>query len=384
MDNHTENSFPESYTQYCLLPHPIGGNVKIINTISVLFLLILCGCSHIGPQTVARDRFDYNSAIADSWKEQTLLNIVKLRYLDMPLFVEVASVVSGYTLEGSVDLGGTVSSEKAVQGDFVSLGTSGKYTDRPTITYAPITGEKFNKSFMTPIPPKALLFLMQSGWPVELIFPIVVEAINGLRNQKAIGQRGYKGDVDFYRFIRQMQKIQDSGNVSMRVVKDEKDKETTLVFFYRQNLPIEIDQALDELENILHLKPNSREFKISYGLIPETNQEIALQTRSMLQIMVALAKQIDVPATHVAEGRTFSSPEFIKSVENNEGRLIKVHTSSAKPDNSFVSVPYKDYWFWIDDRDLGSKRTFTFIMVLFSLTESGGKGGLPLVTIPAG
>ncbi|MEA3232552.1 MAG: hypothetical protein U9Q05_12435, partial [Thermodesulfobacteriota bacterium] len=110
--------------------------------LTAVVLIFLTGCSHIGPKTVPRDRFDYNTAIADSWKEQTLLNIVKLRYADMPLFVEVASVVSGYTLESSVNLGGTVSSENAIQGDFLAFGTSGKYTDRPTITYAPITGEK--------------------------------------------------------------------------------------------------------------------------------------------------------------------------------------------------------------------------------------------------
>ena len=63
--------------------------------ISLVAILCLTGCMHIGPQTVPRDRFDYNSAIADSWKQQTLLNIVKLRYADMPLFVEVASVVRG-------------------------------------------------------------------------------------------------------------------------------------------------------------------------------------------------------------------------------------------------------------------------------------------------
>lgn len=71
----------------------------------VMTSVLLSACTSIGSQTIARDRFDYNTAIADSWKEQTLLNIVKLRYADMPLFVEVASVVNGYTLEGSVNLG---------------------------------------------------------------------------------------------------------------------------------------------------------------------------------------------------------------------------------------------------------------------------------------
>jgi len=99
----------------------------------VLASLVIAGCTNIGPGTVPRDRFDYNTAISDSWKEQTLLNIVKIRYADMPLFVDVASIVSGYTLEGSVQLGGTVSGSSAVQGDFLNLGTQGKYTDRTTI-----------------------------------------------------------------------------------------------------------------------------------------------------------------------------------------------------------------------------------------------------------
>ncbi len=132
----------------------------VLRIITALILLI--GCSHIGPDTVPRDRFDYNTSIADSWKEQALLNIVRLRYADMAMFVDVASVASGYTLTGSVNLNGTVSSEEAIQGDLLALGTTGQYTDRPTITYSPISGGKFTKNFMTPIPPQLLLFLIES------------------------------------------------------------------------------------------------------------------------------------------------------------------------------------------------------------------------------
>jgi hypothetical protein len=58
----------------------------------VLAIAIMAvGCQTIGPGSVQRDRLDYAGAIADSWKEQALLNIVKLRYFDTPMFLDVAS-----------------------------------------------------------------------------------------------------------------------------------------------------------------------------------------------------------------------------------------------------------------------------------------------------
>ena len=359
---------------------------RLINIIgnAAIAVALLAGCSNIGPKTVVRDRFNYNTAITNSWKEQTLLNIVRLRYADMPLFVDVASVVSGYTLEGSVNFGGTATSASSGLGDFLSLGTAGKFTDRPTITYAPITGQKFNKSFMTPIKPRVILFLMQSGWPIDMIFPLTVDAVNGLRSRVSAGSSQRAGDPEFYRVISLLRKIQKSGAVGMRIVKEGDQKETTVMLFHQKSMSPEIEAALQEVNELLGLKPGGQEVTTTYGLLPRSDREIAMLTRSMLQIMVALAIQIHVPSRHVSEGRTVPSLAAPDSAEEKAGQLINIISSVDKPENAYAAVSYQGHWFWIDDRDFKSKRTFTFLMILFSTTEGGSKEGLPLVTIPAG
>jgi hypothetical protein len=46
-------------------------------------------------------------------------------------------------------------------------------------------------------------------------------------------------------------------------------------------------------------------------------------------------------------------------------------------------VRYRDRWYWIDDTDIASKRIFTFLMILFSLAETGQGVAAPVVTVPS-
>jgi hypothetical protein len=357
---------------------------KFHQVIALISLLLIAGCSHIGPQTIPRDRFDYNNAISHSWKEQTLLNIVKVRYADMPLFVEVSSIVSGYTLEHSGVLGATASLGPGSSGDSLALGGASKFTDRPTITYVPITGTHFNQTFMHPIPPDAILFLMQSGWPVDLIFPLTVDGINGYRSQVVAGTSTRSGDVGYYRIIELLREVQKSGATGMRIDQQGDGQESTVLLFYKKVLSPELQATLSEVNSLLGLKDGLHEAKVNYGLIAKDNTEIAMLTRSMLHIMITLATLIDVPPEHVADGRTPPSTPLMTSSDGQPKRLFKVSYSVEKPENAFVSVKYKNYWYWIDDRDFSSKRTFTFLMILFSMAEKGGNQKLPLVTIPSG
>src|SRR5512137_3033631 len=148
------------------------------------FCVLLCACHSVGPGSVARDRFDYSGSISESWKRQTLLNIVKLRYLDPPIFVDVGQIVAGYSLETSGNLGGQLSSAGAIQGNSLAFGGAAKFTDRPTVTYTPLTGDKFVKALMTPLPPQSVFSTIESGWPADAMLFATVSRLNGLRNQE--------------------------------------------------------------------------------------------------------------------------------------------------------------------------------------------------------
>src|SRR4029077_1508148 len=68
----------------------------------LLSLLAVTGCESMGPGSVTRDRFDYSGAVGESWKTQMLLNLVKMRYGDIPVFMDVGQVVAGYSIQRSL------------------------------------------------------------------------------------------------------------------------------------------------------------------------------------------------------------------------------------------------------------------------------------------
>ena len=61
------------------------------------------GCAtRLGPQTIPGARFNYNDKIARSQNDQLLLNLVRLKYRDTLVFLDVGTVIAQYTLAGQV------------------------------------------------------------------------------------------------------------------------------------------------------------------------------------------------------------------------------------------------------------------------------------------
>jgi hypothetical protein len=353
----------------------------VATSLTLAAALLFTGCAHLGPKTVAVDRFDYSSAIADSWKQQTLLNIVKLRYMDLPVFVDVSSVVAGYSMQTGVSVNGTLSSDKAIQGNFLAAGGQAIYTDRPTITYTPLTGQAFLRGLMTPIEPKNIFFMLQSGYAADFVLGMTVESLNGLHNRSATAGAVREADPEFVRVLQLLREVQEAGAVGMRVEENKDKTETAVMFFRRDNLTPEIADKLGEIKRLLKLPEGQQQFNLVYSPVLGATNELTVGSRSMVQIMQAMASYADVPESDVKDGRATPSLQSTNSVVNSDP--VEIKCSKNKPADAFAAVHYRDQWFWVDDRDWRTKRAFTAIMFLFTLAETGGDEKLPLITIPA-
>ena len=347
-------------------------------------LTVLPGCG-FGPPTIGRDRLDYETALTVSWQRQMLNNIVKLRYGDTPVFLEIGSVINQYELESMVNVNGPAWSP--AQNQVGIFGGSARYADRPTITYSPIMGDKFAKSLLTPIPPSTVMSLVQSGWPVSYVFPITVSAINGINNRSYTHFMGRKEDPQFMPLLERLRRLQLSPAVSMRLMPQKGEgepTESTMLLLGGRVMNDAVKEDLKSVFETLGLNPKATQINLVYGLLPANDQEIALQTRSVIEIFGELAGGIEVPDVHVAEQRVRATRYGKGSPEGELEPLMKVHSSAERPDAPFISVRYRDHWFWVDDRDMTSKFMFTFLMLLTNLAEKGVVPASPLLTIPSG
>jgi hypothetical protein len=350
--------------------------------VALVSALASTGCQHLGPKTVAVDRFDYSAAIADSWKQQTLLNIVKLRYMDLPVFMDVASVVSGYSMQTGVSVNGTLSSDKAVQGDFASMGGHAIYTDRPTITYVPMTGDKFMRGLITPIDPKSIFFMLQSGYAADFILGMAVESLNGVRNRSTAGGAVRDADPDFIRALELLREVQAAGAFGMRVEEDKVKGSTGVVFFRRDDVPPDIASKGAEIRQLLKMPADPQKFTLTYSPMRGAEGELAVNSRSMLQIMQAFASHLDVPEAHLKDHSAWPSLEPPPAPEGSQNN-VRIYSGKDKPAGAFAAVRYRDHWFWVDNGDLRTKRALTVVMFFFTLADTGSPEKLPLITIPA-
>jgi hypothetical protein len=349
-----------------------------------LILLGQIGCHHYGPRSIKADRIPYNEAIASSWKEQTLLNIVKLRYVDTPFFVDVPQITSGYTLQGVATTNAGIFPPVNPLASFaqqlgLTLNLQGGYLDRPTISYTPQTGSQFIRNLTQPINPGSVLFLLQSGYPADLVFDLTVDTINGVKNRSVSGGQLRPADPEFTQIVQTLRKAQITGHVGIRVEQDKDKKDAVAFFFHDKDIDPELAKELAAVRKALRLDPDRREFRVIFGATAANPNEIAILSRSVFRILSELATLVEVPVEHLVSG---SAPP-IGEPESVGPPLFQVLSGPKKPHDPFVAICYEGHWFWIEKSDFFSKRTMAYLLVLLALADTGAKEGLPVITIQA-
>lgn len=339
-------------------------------------LSCLVGCAQVPPAQLANARFDYGQEIAESWKRQTLMNVVRLRYNDAPAFLDVSGLVTSDSISTKVNASQTFAS--TVADSKLDLGATGTWTSAPTVTFSPISGERFSKRLLEPMSPIAVLMLVQAGWPIEMVWPTMVTSVNGLHGQAL----GVPADAKFKELQDTLGRMQRSHAVGFRVrAKD--GGEGVLMVLHREHVPA-VSQDLQRMRQLLGLRFDASQFTVTFGEVPRTDQELAINTRSMLEVMQELGAGIEIPQDHIKKARALNHAVG----ELGDARAVSVYLPLAvinsgknPPPDSYASVFYKGYWFWIDDQDEQTKRLFTFLMILFSISETGQAIATPVLSI---
>lgn len=159
-----------------------GGDSFCTPAIVSLLGLCACGCATgLGPKALRGERPDWNQQIVRSTDSEMLLNVVRLRYNDSPLFLELGAVVAQYSYDASLSAGAQLQAG-ANNG---TLGTTLGYSEHPTVTYTPLTGEDFAERMLAPIPLDSLMLFEQAGWSAERLLLVAVQRVNDVYNARS-------------------------------------------------------------------------------------------------------------------------------------------------------------------------------------------------------
>ena len=351
--------------------------------------LPLAACSGFGPRQLGRDQISYSKALNASEKEQTLLNVIRLRYGDTPTFLQTTQVISGYQFQRTVSGGFEAFPATNLSNYLTGTGTL-QYQETPTFTYQPLAGAQYADSIVRPLSPATLLPLGVSGLPIDVLFRLAVSSINGLSNATALEGNLGVGAAPFFVLLRDLRILQVAGLLSVRLGPspqppsghEEKAKSSPDHVFL--TIAASHNPGLGAIERevygLLSLARRRSEFELVYGRTPLQPGQIAILTRSMLGVLAELGFGAEVPRADIVAGRTLSTLAVL-GVERRP--VVVIHCGPQAPPDAFTAVSYRNSFFWISDDDFDSKLAFTVVQVLIALASESQAPGT-VITIPAG
>jgi hypothetical protein len=401
----------------------------------------LSGCA-FGPKVLELSHGRYNEAVRQVSEEQLLRNLVHMRYNEPRVHLDVSSIAAQYELDAGAEARPFFVAPNPSAHPFrtftsVLPDVSVSGANRPTITLVPADNGDAVQRFLTPISAETLTLLQQTSWPASTILRLWVERVNGVPNAATASGPQQKVIPDYGRFRRAIELVEAARRLGLAVVEPEErtaevggplppsaitaaaqveaaknaleyrpraDGKSWVLVRKERRLAVKVNPAavdhpvLKELETLLNLRPGRLRYDIvtapSVVLDPlqapaPPSDEMRLSLRSSSQVYFFLANGVEVPPEHVAlglvrppvgpDGRLFDGRTVTEG-------LFEVHAARGHkpPPTAFVAIKYRDYWYYIDDRDQESKATFALMLSLSRLDFGRQQPSAPFLTLPIG
>jgi hypothetical protein len=350
-------------------------------------MMVGCG-GGIGPGAMRSNRIHYNMAVQQTDAQELLLNLVRLRYRDTPVFLEVASISANLKFQADADAGGLIPSSGT---NVVTLGAGVAYEESPTMTYTPLRGKQFVTQMLEPVKLEILLLLSYSGWSVERVFRLLVQEINGVRNAPTASGPTPVIRPEFRRFRRvskllralQLHDLVDLSTAPSDAGGDDKKGPGRRIFLLLKPEALERAET-QELVELLSLTPGRRYYEIVSRVGQINPDQISVVPRSVTAAMYYASQAVEVhqedeekgcvTVTLDAEGNRFDWKEVTEDFFYVQSR--------AEPTDAYVSINYRGHWFFISDADLESKSTFVLLTTVLALQAGGVPSTGPVLTLP--
>ena len=400
----------------------------------LLFLIFgLAGCA-FQAKIIEHRHWELSDTIRQTHNEQLLLNIVRLRYDDMPYFLQVSGITTSFSAGANIGATGTIP-EKLRPVTPKVLGLSGglSYSESPVVTWSLPDSREYFGRLLAPMGTDQITALANSGWDPTRILRVGIKKMNRLRNKDYRVEQGIITPSSYGEFMEALKLMNElyidglidfaygvkssmgAGKIPLEKMDtraipqglqyglqfmtrdDPKVFEPLKLFkplFLRFSKRSDDDPRARRLRKLLDLNPNKYSFgivdtansgveqlrsesgKLSQVFEPGTNlDEIVVNTRSMMEVLFFASAYVQAPNEEV-------SSKAARDIGPVEPLWFNVLSSQHEPPDAWLKVKFRGYWFYIPTSDLSSRASFGMLDAIFESVVGNVPGAKPLLTLP--
>lgn len=393
-------------------------------------LAFVLGACRVTPEAMQRRHWELNDMINRTSSEQLLLNIVRLRYDEMPYFLQVSSISTQFSAAQGTNASGSVGSGAS---GVLGLSASLSYSENPTVTWALPDSREYLGRLLAPMSADQLTVLAQSGWDAERVLRVGVKKMNRLRNMDFTVDEGVYTPPNYGDFVEVLHLVHElnkdglidlaygaksssaAGNIPLDKMDpgaivdgqpygvqfmtrdDPKTFEVlklTKPLFLRFSKESDADPGAKRLRQLLHLVDGQYSFGIvdtitsgKEQMLSESGRlsqafeqdaqlaEIVVNNRSIMEVLYFASTYVEVPREHAERG-------YVDERGHVASDWLHIASSPTEPENAWMKVKYHGQWFYIAGADVTSRKSFSLLEAMFDSVVGNVPGGKPLLTLP--